>query len=188
MRYISISYFCTMLALFFSCAPGDQQIAQKPSTYFNVDSLLTASVNGCLLQSATVTVEKLVSIDEEEEVKQLTMDSAALAKEVDIFRLLDINKPNLTFSYDESIADGVIAYQLKEREKQEGIINLKITTEGERTIVEGEFVEENSLYFTSRKMRLVMVAGCLKYYQVAGTQKMTFKDTVNFTLKGAIID
>ena len=187
-RYFNIGCMAVLSALLLACGTGSQQIAEKPSTYYNVDSLLTASVNNCLKSTSTVSVDKLVSIDEREEEQSLTMDSTALAKEISMFRMLDINKPNLTFSYDQTVNGNEINYQLKAREKQEGILNLKITTEGDRTIVEGEFIEQNSLYYTSRKMRIGIAAGSLKYYQVAGVQKMTFKDTVNYTLKGAILN
>ncbi|MEL7147951.1 MAG: hypothetical protein AAFO69_16375 [Bacteroidota bacterium] len=188
MRFLQLCSFCAVVVVCFSCAPDSREIAAKPSTYYNIDSLLTASVSNCLRQSTTVQVDKQVSIDDEIEEKRMTMDSAALAKEVGLFRLLDINQSNLTFSYEETVSNGAYAYQLKEREKQEGVLNLTITTEGKRTIVAGEFAEKNSLYYTRRNMRIGIEDGCLKYYQVAGVQKMTFKDTVSYTLKGAILE
>ena len=187
-RFLKISCCCLLLVALWSCSLGERQITQKPSSYYNIDSLLTASVEACLQEAATVTVDKQVTIDGEVEEKTLTMDSAALAEEVEFFRMLDINQPNLTFSYDATVSDDVIAYNLKAREEQEGITYLNIRTKNDQVIVDGEFVEKNSLYYTNRKMRIGITAGCLKYYQVAGKQKMTFKDTVNYTLKGAILD
>lgn len=187
MKSYAIVCWCVALLAVISCRPSGPVTGEKPSSYYNIDSLLTASLNASLEPTGKVRVNKQVGIDEETETAELEMDSAALAKEIGLFRMLDINQPSLTFSYDEIKENGVLTYRLKEREKQEGILRVSIIDEASKTTIKGQFAEQNSLYYTERALEVVITNGKLSAYNMEGLQKMALKDTVKYTLKGVVL-
>jgi len=161
---------------------------QTVNRYYDVDSLLSSTATAALKVKGIISVQKEVSIDGKQERQTIQLDTTDLNKELEIFRILDINKSSLAFSYEEKKKENEISYQLKSTEKQVGIISLNVTQNEDWQEVSGVFLENNSLYYTSRMFKFNVENGLLKSYEFAGTQKMMFKDTIHYSMKGEIIN
>lgn len=181
------------LLLCFACNPEEKVNLQK-NEYFDLKGLIAEQIN--LLDSLNPTIQKEAIINGEAEVKTLQFDSAAWARELDLFIQADINKPNLRGSFEvneENIPEqdtNVKIYAAKDQ-KAIGIEYLKVTRqEGNLTRIETLYTETNALYNTFRKLELFFdTAGNgsrLSAYRVEGRQKMVLKDTVFYTISAEI--
>lgn len=181
------------LLLCFACNPEEKVNLQK-NEYFDLKGLIAEQIN--LLDSLNPTIQKEAIIDGEAEVKTLQFDSAAWARELDLFIQADINKPNLRGSFEvneEGMAEqGAKATTYTAKDKKDiGIEYLKVfRKDGNLERVETLYTETNALYNTFRKLELFFEpAGNkarLTAYSVDGRQKMVLKDTVFYTISAEI--
>ncbi|MGB3463714.1 MAG: hypothetical protein WBA74_00515 [Cyclobacteriaceae bacterium] len=187
MKKITQAIFAQLLliSILYSCESIQEQ-TPTVSGYYNVDSLITASIGERLGTGGEVQVSKEVSIDGEIENKSLTLDKNGLEKELRLFREMDLNELALLYSYDKERDAGMISYRLKNSENQTGIISLKITDEGSSKKIESVFNENNPIYYTNRRLKLTIENGKLDSYEMTGKQKMILKDTIHYSMKGTI--
>jgi hypothetical protein len=168
------------------------------SYYYPVDSLVTSQIN--YLSNARAVLNKHGEIDGIKEDTTFTPgDSAAWARELDVFTLLnDINKPvnqgsyqvedalddprsNLTIKSMTSLADLPITY-------------LKIYYQEDLSRIrklEAVYRDENSLMKGSRMLTMefqeINNKNVLTSYSIEGSQKMFLGKSVEFQIIGAII-
>ena len=165
---------------------------------YPIDSLLNAQVHFLAKSQATLT--KVMALDSQrtESVFKLA-DTTAWQKELEIFQMLDaINKPinrdlyhhnsyadarsNLTVEAFTTSASHVPVQQLKVFYQQ---------TPRRIKRLEGVYREMNSLYQGTRflTMEFQQLAGqpILTAYSIEGGQKMVFRDSVHYSISGALV-
>lgn len=157
--------------------------------YFNLDSLI--SQQATLLTKKGARLEKSGLVNGEWETQILAEDSALWARELDVFSLVDINKPGTVNAYDVTSTANQTIYQLKAKERQQGVIMHRVTyhsTGGLKTF-EAFFKEENALYESERNYTMQFADnGLLSSYQLMGRQKVAFGDWVNYEVAGKVVN
>ena len=167
-----------------SCQPASQE---KLSTYYNVDSLITAQVD--LLTRNGLVPFKVAEVNHQQERDTLMGDSASWAGELTAFRILDLNKSNLLNAYEVNSSQTGFTYQLKPSELQQGVLKLTIDqfSNGDPVTMVGEFEETNNLYSSERKYTLHLDGkGFIQYYRIDGRQKVAFGDWVEYYVEGHV--
>jgi hypothetical protein len=165
--------------------------------YFDVDSLIDQQL--VYLEKTGASLTKVASIDSVNDKANFKPDSASWAKELEVFRHLDIiNKPIYVDAYD--ITDGekdvnsnlIVRSFIANREIP--VKSLKLFYQGSPQRLrklEAVLNEQNSLYYTSRKFSLeledVNEQLVLSRYNVRGVQKMILRDSVRFSIASKVI-
>lgn len=171
---------------------------RPPSTFYPVDSLVTAQIK--LLARLNARLEKKALLGGKEDAAEYRpADTTAWQKELDIFRQLDnINKPVNRNSYE--ITDGLQdpGSNLLIREfkciDEQPIVYLRIYYQGTLARprkLEALYRETNPMFKSTRQlsMRLDQVGEetVLTAYSVHGGQKMMLSDSVSYQISGKIL-
>jgi hypothetical protein len=167
-----------------SCRP---EAEVRLTSYYNVDSLLTAQID--LLTRNNYVPFKIAEVNQQQERDTLQADSASWAGELEAFRILDLNTPNLLNAYEITRSKTGFSYQLKSSEAQQGILKLTIEqfSNGDPVNVKADFEEKNNLYSSVREYTLHMDGkGFLQYYRIDGRQKVAFGDWVDYNVEGHV--
>ncbi len=180
-----------------ACAPEGSEVDAVSSIneYYDVQGLLKG--NEAQLRKMEVVLRKKATFAGEVEEATVSLDSAALAEELEVFREVDINRPVLSGRYltEREIIDGqeVITYQADEPEEL-NVNFLKIYTDsetGEVERMEALFSSRNILYNSTRLLR--MEYGKINgrqlpvYYEVKGSQKMIFSSKEDYIIKADFV-
>lgn len=159
---------------------------QTVKRYYDVDSLISGAIQKTLQNKDSVQINKIVKIDGEEEQKNFYLTQEGLENEMRLFSIMDINNPALAFAYDSEESDSELNYYLKANENQTGIISLSVTKKENAQVLEALFSENNQIYYTSRRLKLGVGNGTIQSFEMTGKQKMVFKDTIYYSMKGII--
>lgn len=180
---------------------GACQVSPRTSAgvFYDLDSLIDQQV--AYLSKLQPTLEKEAEINgEQERVTLESPDSTVWAKELDIFRQLDLNAKALNASRYEiktglrDVASNlnIIEYTATE---ELPLSQVRIYYEGDPGKVrriEGEFRsnESNRLYASGKMLSMEMIEinshAMLTHYQVTGGQKMILGDTLSYSVVGAV--
>jgi len=165
--------------------------------YFDIDSLIDKQL--VYLEKTGASLTKVASIDSVNDKANFKPDSAAWAKELEVFRHLDIiNKPIYVDAYDITDGQKDVNSNLIVRSftanKEIPVKSLKLFYQGSPQRLrklEATLNEQNSLYYTSRKLSLeledVNEQLILSRYNVRGVQKMILRDSVRFSIASKVI-
>jgi hypothetical protein len=154
------------------------------STYYDIDSLVTAQVE--VFDAEQPTLSKWAKIDEKKEEQTLTFDSAGWSRELTFFRQLNINEPSLVGGYSIDSTQNQVTYT-----PDEGL-NTRVKSlsifyeEGLPIRVEGLIYEQNEIYTTEKDIEVVLENSKIKQYSLKGYQKIILKDTARFEIRGEI--
>lgn len=178
-----------LLALCVSCTSS---IKEKPiNTYYDIDSLLNQQLS--LLINADLSIEKQIFIDGEKELDTVSFDSLGWNNELAVFRIADINKPNLKGLYvatEERSADQTI-WRYTTKKPSLGIEYLLVYFSKDQQVkkIEARYNEDNALYTSERNLSLIFnpKTKLLSSYTVEGSQKMIMKEAVNFKIASEIL-
>lgn len=182
-----------MSMLLATCSPEGSEIEAVSSidSYFDVQGLLQE--NEDRLREMNVVLHKKATFSGAVEEETISLDSAALAEELDIFREVDINKPVLSDRYltETEVKKGQQVTTYLADDKEELNINyLKVYKDLESDQVErieALFSSRNILYNSTRLLSLqygpVNGQQLPVYYQVEGSQKMIFNDKEDYIIK-----
>lgn len=163
--------------------------------YYDVQALLTA--NEETLRQMDVSLRKEAVFAGEAEETLISLDSAALAGELEVFRELDINKPVLSGRYqlEETLVNGqrLISYEADDKE----VLNInflkiyKNAETGEVERLEALYSNKNMLYNSTRLLSLqyeqVNDKMLPRYYTVEGVQKMIFNPQEKYRIEAEFI-
>ncbi len=162
-----------------------------------IDSLLDKQIE--MLSNQKTSLRKEATLDGEVKNSVLEIsDSAAWARELDVFRQLEqVNSPVYADKY--KIEDGlpdpnsnlrILSFSTSEKIP---ITFLKIyyqDTHDKIRKIEGSFYESNSIYAGARNLSLefreIQGQCALMQYNITGGQKMMLADSVTYTIKGTI--
>lgn len=197
MKPRSIPILLAMWVLAVACNEREKQQAAITAMdeYYDVQGLLAA--NEELLRQMKVSLHKQASFGGELEESRMVLDAASLARELEAFREVDINKPVLSGRYQVSSSqqDGkeLITYEADDKEAL-NINYLKIyrnPTSGEVERMEALFSNRNILYNSTRLLSLqyVSINGQLlpQYYTVEGVQKMIFSEQEEYRIRAEFL-
>ena len=186
-----------MCLLLFSCTGEEQQQEEISSVdeYFPVRELLAETREQML--EMDVKLEKEASFSGETERSVVVPDSLVLARELEVFREIDINKPVFSGRYQESreVVKGqeIITYTADDPETL-NVRYLKVyknSANGKVEQLEALFNSENRLYNSTRHVSLIY--GPVKNknlpqsYKINGSQKMIFSNEESYMVEANFI-
>lgn len=176
-----------------SCNP--QGPKRKVNKYFDLSEFFSHQV--IMLDSINPQLMKYAKVDDKTAEETMRLDSAGWAKEMEIFKKLDINKPVLIDSYqiDTIYKDHqtILKYDAYDPEKvQVEYLHLYFNTNLNNLQQINAFYKEVSpLYKTRRRLHLhfqpMRTKVFLNKYQIEGQQKIVLKDTVSFNVTSEVI-
>lgn len=181
-------------ALVIASCESNNEVAKN---YFDIDSLIDRQL--AYLEENGARLSKTASIDCATDTTTFNPDSASWAKELEVFRHLDIiNKPIYADAY--KVTDGVkdINSNLIVRsfiaKRDIPVKNLKLYYQDspkKLRKLDATLSEQNSLYYTTRKLSIVLEdinkQMVISSYDVRGIQKMTLRDSVRFSISSKVI-
>jgi hypothetical protein len=170
---------------------------QVRENLYPIDSLLNEQVRLFQKQKVTLTKEALLK-ESEDKKNYLPSDSAAWAKELDIFfQLAAINKPGNKSNYliDDQLYDPGSNLTVKALTAKEDLPVRSLRVFYDRDPlqprkIEAIFQEGNVLYSTARNLLLefqqIDNKNMLTSYSIHGIQKMVLSDSVRFVVRARI--
>jgi hypothetical protein len=185
-----ILFFLLASTLLFSC--GRENLQYKKD-YFDFDSLINQQIK--VLAASNISIHKNASITDSTTTGMAVADSAALARELDIFRQIDlINRPLFKGKY--AMSEGpdtrsnliVRTYSptIPSPIKEVRFYFLENFKRLKR--IEVRYEEDNTLYYTRRDYVLEFVDTTpvlLQKTTVKGIQKMILNDSVSFSVESS---
>ncbi|MGK7389241.1 MAG: hypothetical protein ACNS60_02785 [Candidatus Cyclobacteriaceae bacterium M2_1C_046] len=163
------------------------------SQYFDADSLINSQIE--LMEDWTVQVHKIAKLEGKFDTAKYIADSSYLALELNVFRKANINKPAFDDRYKKTVEENgsekIIKYVPAEEGDELEVKYLMLTYQNDRLQeLEAEVSEDHWLYDSKRTLRLQFylneVTPYISSYYLEGTQKMIFRDRVNFYVQGDI--
>lgn len=180
-----------------ACGSEDASVRLAPANrkpdYFDVKGLLDRQVAD--FNRRQPTVEKQVRLrDGTTQTTRVTKTD--WSKELQIFYQADINKPALRGAYTVSAppsgSTGQVAYVRKPEAKAAVETLMVTTTTGTSTAPVEEiraFVkQDNALFYSEKKLRLICKQGNITAYEVQGVQKLILFDTVRYSVRTQVLD
>ncbi|MEM7297007.1 MAG: hypothetical protein AAF391_01940 [Bacteroidota bacterium] len=131
-------------------------------------------------------LEKEVSLGGKIEVNTFQMDTSVWKDELSFLEEINPNKSEYLGSFSIAEKGNLVAYTLKEGEK--GVLKqLSILSEsGEYQFIKGTIHEDKDVYTHHRDIEINLADGVIQSFTIDGYQKMMFKDTVLFGIKGKV--
>ncbi len=190
----AISLFVILTACNYT-AEVSGELNEEP--YFDLPNLVQQQL--AQINSLQPSVEIVARIGDQQESQTVKKDSADWAETLKLFSDVNINRPVLQGSYsvkdssDQQHGWQAKVYRAKQPDKVEVpylIVYYQGTLEKVQRI-ETEFREKNPLYRTSRQLTMqlepVETGSRLVSYQSSGSQKMIFRDRVDYFLKARLL-
>ncbi len=161
--------------------PENTREARFDSKFPDLDSILEKQVK----HLAGKKMEKQVLLDGQMEKVRLIPDSATLAHDLNLFDDIDISKPGYIGEYD-LVKEGNVDSFKRINDKGPQWVRVKRNTNGKIESITAQYDETNILFSASRMYLLQFDAAGeqLQSYAFSGYQKLLFKDTVHFDIKG----
>lgn len=193
--FISIIGLTTILTACDYTAEVSNELDEEP--YFDLPSLVQRQL--AQIDSLQPSVKIVAEIGDQQESQTLEKDSADWVETLKLFSDVNINRPVLQGSYsvkdssDQQHGWQAKVYRAKQPSKVEVpylIVYYEDTLENVRRI-ETEFREKNALYRTWRQLTMQLesaeAGSRLVSYQSSGSQKMIFRDQVDYFLEAHLL-
>jgi AAA15 family ATPase/GTPase len=184
-----MKYFCILLLLSaIACSP---EPTDQTKHYYDLKGFIDAQIK--VLNQQKPTVNKQMTADGKTEQRQMIVSD--WAKELELFRQLDLNKQAYILSYQTTRADSLTyLYTLKPTEKAP-VRSLKIRLNKNSQVADIEAIvkTENSLYDSEKKLTLncdtdKKRSWTIKNYSVKGHQHLTMTDKKAFEVVGSVLN
>ncbi|PTB94199.1 hypothetical protein C9994_12310 [Marivirga lumbricoides] len=191
MKYSSLVFLASFFFLLTSCV---ESVKEKPiNTYFDVEALVNEQIEQ--LRQKDPLLAKQISIDGQSERDTINFDSLGWVNELEVFKLANINKPNLRGEYEavEKTLDDSKIWSYTADKQSLGIEFLHVYFGSDSTLkkLEARYNEDNALYTSERNLEMAFenVDGksTLSKYRIYGKQKMIMKDEVEFSIESEIL-
>jgi len=184
------STFFVLSAMLLALASCTGKPAAIQSTFYNIDSLVSAQIKSL----GSRELNKTVSIGEKQEQIKITPDTTQWKNELEIFRLIgQVNKPSFRDAYVvtdvRDTNSNLMVREIKaQREVPVSLMKLfYLRTPDDLRKIEATVVEENAVYSNSRLLVLELARNHeLHSYRVEGFQKMVMSDSVRFVIEGTV--
>jgi hypothetical protein len=176
--------------LLVSCDNSNEQTVAKP-VYFDVAGYVSRQIEKLAAQKPTVEKNAFIS----GKTNLQTTAQIDWAKELELFKQADINKPAFRTSYTITRPDSLTyEYTLKSTEEKLTVRSLLVrldSTTRQPVQIQAILKTENPLYMSER--RLLLISGSeagqgwgVRSYQIEGFQQLTYFDRNNFRINGHI--
>lgn len=185
-----------ILIILISLASCQMKPDKTVSVYFDTDSLMKQQKQ--LLYEKKASISKWAKVQGKSSEGNVSPDSLnAWDREFQILEKININKPALQGSYEVIVYDDPNS-NLKVKEYSGVVDDLEVpylklyylNTPDDLRIIEASYVENNPIYHSTRNLKFIFNdftgSSLLHKYSIKGTQKMIFKDSVNFEVKAEI--
>jgi hypothetical protein len=182
-----------ILLLLAACGPGEDAtvrpipINRKP-IYFDVKGFLDSQV--VFLNRRQPIVEKQVRL-RDGKVETTCVAKTDWSKELQIFYQMDINKPALRGAYDVKNVNQPAAtadlYQRKAGVKAAVRELLVASAINYPATINATVIQDNSLFYSEKKLSLRADAQGIKSYSVEGVQKLVMFDTVRYSVRTRVV-
>ncbi|MEM9833302.1 MAG: hypothetical protein AAF944_21905 [Bacteroidota bacterium] len=190
MRHLLIIFLLLPLISCDYTAKVSSDLDQEP--YFDLPSLVKQQL--AHLDSLQPSVEVTAIIDGQQEVETVQKNSTDWAETLKLFSDANINRPVLQDQYqvkdstDQATGWQVRIYHARQPDDVEipymAVYYQKSLNDVRK--IETVFHEKNILYRTERRMEMLLentrVGSLLTEYQSSGSQKMLFRDSVNYSV------
>ena len=162
--------------------------ARRP-LYFDVRGLLTRQVVQLEQRHAAVTKQVRLRAEAPETVR---VPAVKWADELMIFFQADINKAALRGGY---VVDSVVlpggalrrTYTRRPSQRNAPVARLTVLLRGgEAQEIDADIAQENALFAARKQLRLQLLHGQLRRYEVTGTQKLVLFDTLRYAAAGTV--
>ena len=175
MRYI----LKTLFFLIVGCSQFKPETGgTKP--YPRLDSLLSQN------QPTSKTVlMKTVWLDESTESKEIALDSVGWASEFSFLEEINPNQAEYVGAFDELLSNGFFL-SLKEGENG-SLKKLSVLETDSTTSIVALIHEDKDIFVHHREIELILEDGIISSYRIDGFQKILYKDTIKFSVKGEFI-
>jgi hypothetical protein len=189
-----VRLFLISIFLLWSCEPRDLARSEE-AVFFDINGLLDGHI--LLLDSLNPVLHKIAFLGSRADTTIFRPDSAGWARELDIFKELDLNRPVLRDKYSQTLEHNAnsgkktIHYTPVESINS-GVKYLRISfMEGEIFQVEGEFQQRSLLYDASRKLTIdfdpFRNGSTIISYSIIGRQKIILQDTIFYQVQSDLI-
>lgn len=186
---MKFQFLALLWIVILSSCHKDESITSK---YFDMDSLIDTQIK--YLVQSNASVRKSASVDTVSDESNFRPTEQDWLNELAMFRQLDlINKPIYADAYELQDGEKDINSNLTVRslnaKKNAPVRQFKIYYQEDPLKIrkiEATVIEQNSLYFTSRRFSIDFEnhrdKPLISNYSVKGTQKMLLRDTVEFSI------
>src|SRR5690554_6673963 len=175
----------------------ERKAQQRTQVFYNLDSLISAQVRRLVELQPALEKEAVINGESEKVVLQ-DLDSTMWARELEIFRQLDLNEKTLNATQYQG------EYGLRDATSNLAIIQYTAMnplplsyvriyyqeTPGKVRRIEGEIFEENRLYSSGRFLSMEFIdvndGPAVLGYEIRGAQKMILADSMKFVIKGTL--
>ncbi|MDV3309825.1 MAG: hypothetical protein LOY03_13520 [Cyclobacteriaceae bacterium] len=190
------SVWCALVIALLSAA-CERKPEQRVQAFYNLDSLIDMQVQRLVEMQPSLEKEALINGESERVVLQ-DLDSTMWARELEIFRQLDLNEKTLNATQYQG------EYGLRDATSNLAIIQYTAMnplplsyvriyyqeTPGKVRRIEGEIFEENRLYSSGRFLSMEFIdvndGPAVVGYEIRGAQKMILADSMKFVIKGTL--
>lgn len=182
-----------MLLTLVRCAPDRNK--EKSDTYFDINGLVDEQIN-LLISSGPSVLKKALINGKEESIRIEPNDSSSWAKELVIFKVLDLNRSRLSDSYIVSESSSpektVIMYESKfPKDTEVEKITIELGRKNQPLRISATLNNQNQLFSSAKtfEMKFKDIKGqrLLTSYQTQGGQKMISKDSTSYVINAKII-
>lgn len=175
-----------------SCAEGrrSEGPSQRIEEYYNVDSLLVQQIDALTAKRAQLV--KTVVFSKQQEIDTIQLTEESLEQELQLFNEMNINRPVLSGRYLKTVEqrEGLEVTRYQADEPDDLRVNyLEVYRQGGAVQrLEALFSDRNLLYNSTRKLVLNLNSQQLpQTYTIEGIQKMIFKDSVDYSIRGEFL-
>ena len=167
-----------------ACRPDPPQQAINTQAYFDLNTWLDDQLDQ--LKQSEVGMNKTILINGEKDQTSVKPQLIDWENTLDIFRELDINKPNYlnSFEVEEQAEQGgkVIRYFAKDPLLK--VQQMEVRFEGDQLVsLSGEIQEENLFFVSKRHFQInASATGRLESLSLSGFQKLVAKDTMQYEI------
>ncbi len=184
-----MKYFYILFLLVFLSACSTQSTDQT-KRYYDLKNFIDAQIK--VLNQQKPTVSKLMMADGKSEQKQMIVSD--WAKELELFRQLDLNKQAYILSYETTRPDSMTyEYTLKKTEKAPvQFLKIKLNEKKQVIDIEALVKTKNQLYDSEKELALSCAANkkgtwAIENYSVKGQQHLTMTDKKAFEIVGKVL-
>lgn len=181
MPRVDLKFFLALLILWGGCQKLTPKIVRIPD-YPDINQLYKDQVKQ--LDSKGLTKE--VILDTKREKRTFQMDTSAWKKELSFLSEINPNQAEYVGVFEVQENDHQIELNLKSGEigvlKHLTVIKLEDQFQSIRAIVH----EDKDVYTHHREVKLTFDDNLLNSFEIKGYQKMLFKDTVRFAIRGEV--
>lgn len=184
-----------IIAVAANACENTEEKSRRFSAYYDIDSLINSQLG--IFSGMGVRISKGAELNSSMDTASYYTDSLQLAQELNAFRKANINKPANEGLYTKNVYSQdplhrIIKYVPVDENDDLEVEYVHLHFKKDQLIkMEAHVIENHWLYDSDRILTLIMdndkEPALINYYKIQGSQKMIFRDRVDFIVEGSII-